>query len=63
MVLKVQEALARSGYGPLTVDGFAGSATTEAVARFQRDHNIEQTGIISENLVIELRAAGALEED
>lgn len=60
MVAAVQGALARAAYGPLTVDGVAGPATEEAVKRFQRDHNLAVTGQITEGLIVELRAAGAL---
>ena len=60
MVAAVQDALARAAYGPLTVDGVAGPATEEAVKRFQRDHNLAVTGQITEGLIVELRAAGAL---
>jgi len=62
MVYAVQDALARSGYGPLDVDGFPGPATNDAVTRFQRDHALPVTGEISERLVVELRASGALQE-
>jgi peptidoglycan hydrolase-like protein with peptidoglycan-binding domain len=60
MVAAVQDALARAAYGPLTVDGVPGPATEEAVKRFQRDHNLAVTGQITEGLIVELRAAGAL---
>ena len=59
-VAAVQEALARSAYGPLTIDGVAGQATRDAIMRFQKDHNLPVTGEVSDSLVVELRAAGAL---
>jgi peptidoglycan hydrolase-like protein with peptidoglycan-binding domain len=60
LVAAVQEALARSAYGPLTVDGVAGEETRQAIMRFQKDHNLHATGEVSDALVVELRAAGAL---
>ena len=60
VVAAVQEALARSAYGPLIVDGVAGQGTRQAIMRFQRDHNLPVTGEVSDSLVVELRAAGAL---
>lgn len=60
VVAAVQEALARSAYGPLTVDGVAGEATRQAIMKFQKDHNLPITGEVSDALVVELRAAGAL---
>ncbi len=60
LVASVQDALARSAYGPLTADGVAGPDTREAILRFQRDHNLPATGEVSDALVVELRAAGAL---
>ena len=59
-VAAVQEALARSAYGPLTVDGVAGEATRQAIMKFQKDHHLPVTGEISDTLVVELRAIGAL---
>jgi peptidoglycan hydrolase-like protein with peptidoglycan-binding domain len=59
----VQRALALAAYGPVGVDGFVGPQTREAIMRFQRDHNLPVTGEISDSLVIELRAAGALDEE
>ena len=59
-VAAVQDALARAAYGPLVADGVAGPATRDAVMRFQRDHDLPVTGEITDALVVELRAAGAL---
>lgn len=63
LVAAVQRALARAAYGPVEVDGFVGLQTRDAITRFQRDHNLPVTGEISDSLVIELRAAGALDEE
>ena len=62
-VAVVQEALARSAYGPLTADGVFGPRTRDAIIRFQRDHGLPPTGAISDALVVELRAAGAIDSE
>jgi peptidoglycan hydrolase-like protein with peptidoglycan-binding domain len=59
-VAAVQEALAKAAYGPLKADGVVGQQTRDAVMRFQRDHGLPATGEISDALVQELKAAGAL---
>ena len=62
-VAMVQDALARSAYGPLTADGVFGPQTRDAIIRFQRDHGLPLTGAISDALVVELRAAGAIDSE
>jgi len=62
-VAAVQDALARSAYGPLTADGVFGPQTRDAIIRFQRDHGLPLTGAISDALVVELRAAGAIDSE
>lgn len=62
LVAVVQTALARSAYGPLTADGVMGPATRDAIVRFQHDHDLPVTGEVSEALVLELRAYGALDD-
>jgi peptidoglycan hydrolase-like protein with peptidoglycan-binding domain len=62
-VAAIQHALAISAYGPLQADGIFGPETQEAILRFQRDHGLAPTGEISDALVVELRAAGALEDE
>lgn len=62
-VAAVQHALAIAAYGPLQTDGVFGPETREAIARFQRDHDLSPTGEISDTLIVELRAIGALEDD
>jgi peptidoglycan hydrolase-like protein with peptidoglycan-binding domain len=58
----VQNALAVAAYGPLSTDGVIGPETRDAIKRFQRDHNLPVTGEISDSLVIELRATGAMRD-
>lgn len=45
-VIELQERLNEIGYGPLQADGIFGSATAEAVRRFQRDQGIEANGVV-----------------
>jgi peptidoglycan hydrolase-like protein with peptidoglycan-binding domain len=59
-VAAIQRALADAAYGPLATDGVYGAATRNAIMRFQKDRGLEMTGEISDTLVVELRAAGAL---
>lgn len=60
-IAAVQHALSISAYGPVHEDGFLGAQTREAILRFQRDHGLPPTGEISDALMVELRAAGALQ--
>jgi peptidoglycan hydrolase-like protein with peptidoglycan-binding domain len=62
LLATIQKALAEAAYGPVEADGFMGPRTHDAIMRFQRDHNLPVTGEVSDALVIELRAAGALDE-
>lgn len=62
-VAAIQRALARAAYGAIVADGIAGSETQDAIRRFQADHNLPVTGEISDALTVELRAAGAMDED
>ncbi len=62
-VAAVQHALAISAYGPLRMDGFLGPQTHDAIRRFQQDHGLQPTGEITDALIVELRAAGALTDD
>ena len=61
-VAAVQDALAKAAYGPLRADGVFGRQTRDAIARFQQDHGLPVTGEISDALIVELRAAGALDD-
>lgn len=62
-VAAVQHALAISAYGPVEADGFLGPETRDAIIRFQQDHGLAPTGEVSDALILELRAAGALQEE
>ena len=62
-IAAVQDALAKAAYGPLLADGVLGAQTRDAIERFQRDHGLPPTGEISDTLILELRAAGALAGD
>jgi peptidoglycan hydrolase-like protein with peptidoglycan-binding domain len=62
-VAAVQHALAIAAYGPLRTDGVFGPETREAIIRFQRDHSLPPTGEISDALIVELRASGALQDN
>ena len=60
-VAAVQDALAKAAYGPVRADGVFGRQTRDAIVRFQQDHGLPVTGDISDALVVELRAVGALD--
>lgn len=59
-VMEVQKALARLGYGPISIDGRTGEATREAIERFERDRQLPVTGQVSDQLVRELNAIAGL---
>lgn len=63
LIATVQTALARAAYGPLDADGLMGPATRDAIMRFQRDRDLPVTGEVSEGLIVELRAYGALDAE
>jgi hypothetical protein len=60
-VAAVQNALAKAAYGQLKADGYFGPQTRDAILRFQQDHGLPATGEISDALMVELRAVGALD--
>ena len=62
-VAAIQRALSIAAYGPLVADGVFGAATRDAIVRFQKDRGLPETGEISDTLVVELRAAGALTDE
>lgn len=54
-VMRVQQVLADLGYAPGPVDGAWGENTESAVAAFQRDRNIPETGQITPELLEEFQ--------
>ena len=56
---RVQAALNKIGYGPLSVDGQAGPATGDAIRRFEFDNGLEISGIANERVLDRLVAIGA----
>lgn len=58
---KVQEALTKLGYGPVSADGVIGPETRQAVQRFQLDRNLPLTGEIDDLLIKELLIIGGLD--
>jgi len=53
-VRAVQEALARLGYSPGPPDGVLGARTREAIAKFEQDRNLTQTGTVTDALAQEV---------
>jgi peptidoglycan hydrolase-like protein with peptidoglycan-binding domain len=59
-VRQIQEKLAELGYEPGTADGFPGEKTREAIANFERDRGLPQTGEASPKVLAEIeRLTGA----
>ena len=52
----MQRALAEYGYGPVKASGILDDATSAAIAKFERDHNLPTSGRVSDRLVKELTA-------
>ena len=55
-ITAVQRALAEYGYGPVKASGILDDATSAAIAKFERDHNLPTSGRVSDRLVKELTA-------
>ncbi|MGN6747944.1 MAG: peptidoglycan-binding domain-containing protein [Xanthobacteraceae bacterium] len=55
-IAAVQRALAQYGYGQLKTSGTLDDATSAAIAKFERDHNLPASGRVSDRLVKELTA-------
>jgi Putative peptidoglycan binding domain len=55
-IAAVQRALAEYGYGQIKPSGILDDATSAAIAKFERDHNLPTSGRVSDRLVKELAA-------
>jgi peptidoglycan hydrolase-like protein with peptidoglycan-binding domain len=55
-IAAVQRALAEYGYGQIKASGILDDATSAAIAKFERDHNLSTSGRVSDRLVKELAA-------
>jgi hypothetical protein len=55
-IAAVQRALAEYGYGQIKASGILDDATSAAIAKFERDHNLPNSGRVSDRLVKELTA-------
>ncbi len=56
-VASVQRALSEYGYGNLKVTGTIGPETQAAIQKFEREHKMQVTGVVSDRLLRELAAA------
>jgi Putative peptidoglycan binding domain len=55
-IVAVQRALAEYGYGQVKASGILDDATSAAIVKFERDHNLPNSGRVSDRLVKELTA-------
>ena len=55
-VSAVQRALSEYGYGQVKASGNLDDATTAAIEKFEREHNLPITGRVSDRLISELAA-------
>ena len=53
-IAAVQRALSEYGYGQIKASGIMDNATSAAIAKFERDHNLPSTGRVSDRLLKEL---------
>jgi peptidoglycan hydrolase-like protein with peptidoglycan-binding domain len=60
LVAWAQRALLKLGYGPLKTDGVFGQETRQAIARFERDRRLTQTGELGPRTVRELSAQSGI---
>lgn len=56
-VASIQRALTDYGYGPVRATGTVGPDTLAAINRFERQHGMPISGVLSERLIRELSAA------
>jgi Putative peptidoglycan binding domain len=55
-IREVQRVLSDYGYGQIKPSGFLDEATSTAIERFEREHKLPLTGLVSDGLVRELAA-------
>lgn len=55
-LMAAQKALAKIGYGPVTIDGKMGAETRNAIKSFERDRNMPETGEPSPQVLRALQA-------
>ncbi len=55
-IAAVQRALAEYGYGQVKASGILDDATSAAIAKFEREHNLPNGGRVSDRLIKELTA-------
>jgi hypothetical protein len=55
-IAAVQRALSEFGYGQLKASGTLDDATSLAIQKFEREHNLPSTGRVSDRLIKELAA-------
>jgi peptidoglycan hydrolase-like protein with peptidoglycan-binding domain len=59
-VLAAQKALAKLGYGPVRLDGVPGTATKQAISRFEADRKLPVTGELSPRVVKEIASVSGM---
>jgi hypothetical protein len=55
-IAAVQRALSEFGYGQIKASGTLDDATSAAIQKFEREHNLPSTGRVSDRLIKELAA-------
>lgn len=55
-IAAVQRALAEFGYGQVKASGILDDTTSAAIVKFERDHNLPNSGRVSDRLIKELTA-------
>ena len=50
-LMAAQRALAKIGYGPVSIDGKMGTETRNAIKSFERDRNLPETGELGPQVV------------
>ena len=60
MVMKIQKGLSNIAYADVTVDGFAGEKTRNAIRHFEKHYRLPVTGEPNEAVLDKLKSIGAL---